>query len=116
MKEGEWEWNSQHRKGAICFESEENNVGTSDDDKTLQEVCKQVSKGPPPEGYIVMTMKDVRNNSDLCKSVMSEWEVVALFDGKYDGPGYGSTLTGGNHLGCGYIGRMLIMTDDNRDP
>ena len=40
---------------------------------------------------------------------MSNFEIVALQDAKYDGVGYGSKFSFGNYLGCGYVGKMLLM-------
>ena len=57
-----------------------------------------------------MSIADVQNTSDKCKGAMDRWGIVALQDGKYDGPGYGSKFTRGNHLGCGYVGTVLVMT------
>ena len=56
-----------------------------------------------------MTIEDVRNTSGQCKGSLSKWSIVGLQDGKLDGPGYGSKITRGNHLGCDYVGMVLIM-------
>ena len=71
--------------------------------------CIKVKKGPLPPNKRLMSPEDVKRTSDECRSVMTEWEIVALQDAKYDGASYGYKFTDGNHLGCGYIGFMLLM-------
>ena len=79
-------------------------------------VCKLVenSKKTIPEGYMLMSMDDVRNNIEECRYAMKAWGIAALSDGKFDGAGYGNKLTEGNHLGCDYIGSMLVMMENGR--
>ena len=89
----------------VCMEEEAN-----------CKVCKLVEKNLDafPEGYIIMSMDDVRTNADECRYVMKAWGIAALSDGKFDGAGYGNKLTEGNHFGCNYIGNMLVMLDNGR--
>ena len=46
---------------------------------------------------------------------MTEWEIVALADGRFEGPGYGYKLTQGDHLGC-IIHYMLVMNGSQEKP
>ena len=47
---------------------------------------------------------------------MSEWAIVALQDAKYDGWGYGSKFTDGDHIGCWYVGKMMLMSGEQTEP
>ena len=71
--------------------------------------CILREKGVPPSGTKLMSSVDVKATSDQCKNVMGPNEIVALSDAKYDGENYGYKFSYGNYLGCGYVGRMLIM-------
>jgi len=74
------------------------------------EVCVLKRIGDPAPGYKTMSMDDVRDYMDTCKSVMNGWKIAALSDGKFDGAGYGHVLTPGDHMNTGYIGWKLVMT------
>ena len=50
--------------------------------------------------------------SHLFTQLTSEWGIWLLADGKIDGAGYGNKFTDGPHLGCDYIGWIVIIPDD----
>lgn len=60
-----------------------------------------------------MTMQEVRDNLAQVKPMLSDWSIVALEDGKIDGPGYGTKITPDRldhkHIDQGYIGEKLVM-------
>ena len=97
-------------------EDEDNEDCTIPDIPT--EVCKLVRhrRDQLPEGYIMMTIQDVRNNFDDCKAALSTfpWAIVALLDGKVAGSGYRYEIqTGSDFLNCRET-HKFIMTDDCR--
>jgi hypothetical protein len=48
---------------------------------------------PIPTGYRLLRMEEGRNLLTYLNTIMSEWSVVAFFDGKLDGIGYGNKFS-----------------------
>ena len=44
------------------------------------------------------------------------WGIWAFADGKIDGACYGNEIREGPHLGCDYIGQIVIIPDDGCVP
>ena len=63
-----------------------------------------------------MTYEDVKRTPGECQHVMGQWEIVALQDAKYDGWGYGMKFTDGDAIGCGYVGKMMLMSGEQTEP
>ena len=80
--------------------------------------CVKVRKGPLlPKGRRVMTIADVKAQSDQCRNALKQvWDIVALEDGSASGSGYNYDLNTGNHFGCDTIGSMFIMNGEQDVP
>ena len=75
-------------------------------------MCWKTS-GEVPDGWIMMSIADVKRNQAKCRGTLGDWDIVALQDGTIDGKGYGYKYHQGDSRRC-TIGTKLLMEDDGR--
>ena len=86
--------------------------GYYDDYASGGDVCWKQS-GAVPDGWIVMSIADVKRNQAKCRGTLGDWDIVALQDGTIDGKGYGYKYHQNDSRRC-TIGTKLLMEDDGR--
>jgi hypothetical protein len=63
-----------------------------------------------PQGWSWMNMEDLDKRWEVCKKMLTSWSIVALVDGKVEGPGYGLKKTfNPNAIYEIHLGEIFIM-------
>jgi len=64
-----------------------------------------------------MSIQDVKENLELCKRNIAShpWGIIQLYDGKFDGSGYGHNLTSGDFSSCAQAHTLIMTNHDNVD-
>ena len=64
-----------------------------------------------------MSFADVEYHWDACTRKMGQWDILVLYDGTFDGAGYGNKFHDGDVRRCTFDTNIyLLMQDDGREP